>query len=277
MKPKQPFNRASGFTRSDALILACVLLGLGSLVSALINTDTRSTPSRSNQLPDSAHVRAIHQSMVIYAQNNNTYLPGMDDIGRILPANAQVLAGAKLKGQPNELSGASMAARYYILLNGSFIDGKMLHNTQDTLWPWKSPAAMPTTDEFSYALLRIGSSATTTTSAGHEIRLAEWRDYANSRAILISDRNTASAATSDKVRSVWSTSAGSHADWKGVVLWGDNHAEFLNANNARLGTLTLDTRYGSTTNSDDFLFGETSSPGKLGTASAMFGYTSANF
>ncbi len=265
--------RTRAFSQIDALMLTGVAAGVLIFLFFLLAPALGRNRGHSNFMKNSSQLRGIHQSMVIFAQNNNTYLPGFDTSGNILPSNSKEFS--LVPG--NALTGASMAARYYILLNGSFVAGDLLINPQDVLSKWSSSAFMPTTDQFSYAALRIGMGLQSTDIGRHTARAAEWRDNANSQAILISDRNTASTATSNAVRSVWSTSTGTAADWKGTVLWGDNHAEFLNATNARLGTLSLNTKYGGTINSDDFLFGESPAPGKAATASAMFGYTSQNF
>ncbi len=260
------------FSRIDATVLICIVTAVAGILYFL-------TPSLSNDrrpatyFRNSSQMRGIHQSMVIFAQDNNTYLPGLDNIG--VPLASNFLLFSRTYG--NTLSGTAMSTRYYILLNGSYIMGDLLINPNESLSKWSNSTSFPATGQFSYSLLRIGDSSNATTFGNQYHRAAEWRDSANSQAILISDRNTASAPTSDKVRSVWSTSPGTAADWKGTVLWGDNHTEFLSATNARLATLSLTTKYGSTINSDDFLFSSDASPGKSATASAMFGYTSQDF
>ncbi len=82
----------------------------------------------------------------------------------------------------------------------------------------------------------------------------------------------ATAPSSSAVRSVWSTSSGNAADWKSQILNGENN---------RLGTLSLNTKYGSTINSNDSIF-PTTQPATQPTStlpanpSAMFGDTSEN-
>jgi prepilin-type N-terminal cleavage/methylation domain-containing protein len=278
------FSRPA-FTLIECLVVISIIALLVGILLPALGAARRSACQSKN----SSQVRGVHQSMVIFAQNNASYLPGLDKSGNLLPANAPAFSsapsnssgGASAATSGGGLTGASMSARYYILLNGSFIAGDLLINDQETLTKWSDSTKLPSTDQFSYVPLRIADSSTATDFGNQAGRAAEWRDNANSQSILISDRNTAAAPLSNKVRSVWSTSTGTQADWKGVVLWGDNHAEFLNATNARLGTLSLNTKYANIINTDDFLFSSDAASGggggKSSTASAMFGYISANF
>ncbi len=277
MSPR-PQPHPSGFAQTDALMLLgglLVLLMLGGILMPSMSHCGRTAP----QMKNSSQQRGIHQSMVIFSQDNNGHLPGLDANGDILLASASPFMGTVSRDGINRFTGASMSARYYLLLNGKYVAGDLLINPQETQTApvWERERELPTTAQFSYSLLRIGTGPMSTQIGGHTARAKEWRDNANSQAILISDRNTAATAESKKVRSLWSTAPLPDPDWKGTVLWGDNHAEFMSATNGRLGTLSLNTKYAGVVNSDDFLFAESGGPGKSATASAMFGYTPENF
>lgn len=190
----------------------------------------------SNQLKNSSHLRDQHHSMVIYASTNNTYLPGLNRGGKALAASDAVLGGSG--------PGHSVAGRYYILLNRQFISGELLINPQDSKTPWKSGPV--TSGNYSYAVSSIADPKEDTG------RLAEWRDTANSQAVFIGDRNTGASTVDAEVRSLWTTAPG---DWRGSIVWGDNHAEVIVSNRG------LQTRYDSKTQVNDNLFVKQAAPG----------------
>jgi hypothetical protein len=290
-----------GFSRRDVVVGVGIGLVLLCMVWVMM---PRGVSARTpEQMINGSQLRGIHQSAVTYANSNGSYLPGFNSSGFLLDstdAQFSSLTGGST-GTPG-LGGGAMNTRLYILLNGGFIGGDLLINSVYAAKPgpvWKDPSRLPTlpgtvsktttqdytwwnrlwvgsrpmdSGEFSYSLLNISDRANggTVTSKRSPGRAGEWRDNANSQAILISDCNTADNTISP--RSMWSFSIGTMTDWRGNVVWGDNHAEFLTS------FTNLTTKYLDSVNTGDSLFSD-ADPGNPGERrdNAFFNYVSANY
>jgi hypothetical protein len=277
MHTKRKLSRRRGFGRADAIVCVCMVVLIGLIIGGLV-MGYRKLERMDRQGGTMSQMRGIHQSMVISSQDNNGYLPGLDRTGAVLKGEDLKFGDLNKGPLPNAIAGGSISGRYYLLLKSSYIDENYLwHSLKPRAkTAWES-GRLPSEEHYAFSLLRITDGPAATATGAQAKRAAEWTDHASDRAMLIVEENTGASSSSDKVRSVWSSGSGSGADWNGGVVWGDNHADFLHAPNARLGVLGLSTKYAGVVNSDDFLFGSADGPGKVGSASAMFGYLSEDF
>ena len=176
---------------------------------------------------------------MIYGNSNNDFFPGIDSHGKILPPSPTSTGSTTA-------SGAAFSSRLWILLHYHYIGGDLLISSYgDSLTKWVSGNSV-TTNNFSYAGLQIADTPDALTPGANAGRFAEWKNNANSAAVLFSDRlyvptETANAA----VQSLWTTQKG---DWKGNVVWGDVHAGFEQSNHG------FTTKYNGISNTHDNLF-----------------------
>lgn len=216
-RPGRGYAVAGKATAGVALILSALVGGafvLGSMGSWKHN---RGRSGASSQL------RGIHQALVTYSNSNKNHFPGLDPKGNIL---ADSLNDTGLSGD-----GDTVEARYWIMLDGGFFTPEYAispseNDSRVTEYdPGTGRHSNPvvwdnTTRHFSYAMLSIdGTPGRPPTAAG---RAYEWTQTLNTNAIVVSDRNTGSNAMAG-VQSIHTQTRG---DWKGTVLWNDNHVGF---------------------------------------------------
>ena len=147
---------------------------------------------RRGPIPDrllgNTQARGIHQGMILYADGNGGYYPGLD-----------------AEGQPVALS---VEERLKILIDGKYLSPYEVISPADRRRKiWESGPF--TSKHYSWAMLQVPE-------AGG--RYQEWRETMNNDAIVLADRNT---GTADETRSIHS-----RRQWTGTVLWQDHYVRF---------------------------------------------------
>lgn len=190
--------RNHGMNLIELLIVIVVLTMLASLVLPALG-GKRSSRSMQNN----TQLRGIHQSMVMYAQGNGGYFPGL---------NAD--------GTDGDLS---VENRFEILLKNNYFTGEYAISPMEHRTAWTTGPVI--TAHYSYAMLQVPPSGQ---------RRVEWSETLNNQAIAASDRNTGAPGAPTSVYSGTAVPNNRFGcthrrypnTWVGSVVYNDNHVVF---------------------------------------------------
>lgn len=198
-----------------AVALLCVVVFV-TIAVALGESHRRTHP---RIMYGNTQLRGIHQGLVIYANSNKNWFPGLNE--------------------RCENAGITVEERYQLLIEGDFFTPEYAISPSETegMTKWDPDAGQPITSRnYSFAMLQI--------PGDEDGRRAEWSQTLNSQAIVISNRNTKSVS---QPRSIHNEKGDQF--WKGSVLWNDNHVEFASSG------CVFETKYhGGGLNEADHLF-----------------------
>jgi len=206
--------RKRAFTLIELLVVISIIaLLIGILLPAL-----GAARRTARQMQNSTQVRGIHSGLVLFAQGNNTYYPGIASNGTT----------------QNNLT----SFKFQELLEDNYFTGEYIVSPSETKTEWAS--GLPTTDNYSYSFIATGE-------AGQ--RRNEWRETSNSEAVVVSDRAIGNGS-GGAIKSVHTNPAVNTNEWRGSVGFNDNHVQFESDQ-------TIDSvKNGSSTITNDNLFGE---------------------
>ncbi len=195
-------TRKKGWTLLALLVVISIIaLLIGILLPAL-----GAARKNAQRMENNTRLRGVHQGCVQYAQSNQQAFPGM--------------------GGDNV---ATASGRFILLLNQNLFTGEYVVSPLEaskTTWTSGTFATV----NFSYMPLQIAAAATE--------RRNEWGAYnANTQAAMVADRSQAIDSTlpTESVH----VSGSATTDWRGGVVWNDNHVSFETDN------LLDRTRYGN--------------------------------
>lgn len=239
-------RRKAALTLVEVLIAGAVLAIVLLIVVLVLRGGKHGAHVHAAWERERAWIRQQHQAMVIYSVANNSYLPGLDSRGRAYAAEVEPGVWTPSTG---------VSTRYWVLLSGGHIEARAILRYVDghskSIWT----TGRVTADHYSYAMLEIAG------DGRESARASEWRDTANSLAVLISDYIGAGLGDSE-VQSLWTAGPG---DWRGSLVWGDNHSEFVQTASG------FTTRYlhVDTTNDSLFADGPTAGSSESGTVRGL--------
>ncbi|MFN3167579.1 MAG: type II secretion system protein [Phycisphaeraceae bacterium] len=237
-------TRIKGFTLIELLVVISIIALLIAILLPALGAARRTA----RRMQNSTQLRGIHQGLVTFANSNKNNYAGLNSKGQIL--------GNDNRTTGNSGEGDTVQARYWIMLKGEFFtpDYAISPSETNTMTPYEPATgtgvnrvewSTANTGEkhYSYAFLGFvrGNAVTTggtprpfNVQANSAQRAAEWKQTLNSQAVIVSDRATDGPAD-NAIRSIHTDEDG---EWRGSVLWGDNHVAFENEQ-------FFETKYGS--------------------------------
>lgn len=191
------------------LIELLVVISIIALLIAILLPALQSARETARRIQSATQLRGMHQGMIVHAEVNRSYYPGLDGSGN------RVLNSTSSTGDNGH--GDTVEARYWIMIEQGYFPPDYMINPNEAKTEWDRQTTTITNDNYSYAMLDIRN------SPGEFTGYPEWRNELNSEAPTLSDRNIGTSVQVTQSMSIYSVAPG---EWEGGVVWGDNHVTY---------------------------------------------------
>ena len=260
-------SHRTGFSRTD--LLAAIVLSMVIFLYAGIITGCGGGAAERTRLRmlNGTQVRGLQMGMVLYAQGNKQYYPGLDSSGANLTNKEMV--ESRYRFTAADLSPADpTAAVYAALFTGNFYVPDYALNPLEpkgTKTKLTEPGTV-TKANYSYALLSFASPDAV------KGRRAAWMENQDSRTPIAGDRSKAIDPSLKTTSLHVSTTSTDSADWQGSIVWNDNHVTFEKSGKLKAAELKIGkVEDNQSTDIDDLFDG--AAVGKFdATTNALFAY-----
>ncbi|MFK7790013.1 MAG: type II secretion system protein [Phycisphaeraceae bacterium] len=231
-------------SRAFTLIELLVVISIIALLIAILLPALSAARQSARQIQNSTQLRGIQQGFFIHAQDNKSWMAGVDAnsirFGAGQAPNAfidttDIRTGHVFGGMQ---AGAHVSVRFIVLLEDNFAPPEYFISPAEQsadMQEWIStktydrPDTVPDSRFYSFALPELATGNSTETG-----RLKEWRADANGSAVAVTDRllapSNAPVTIGDPTthNSLW-TNFDRNAGWRGGVSFNDNHVEIVDS------------------------------------------------
>lgn len=216
-------KRKRGFTLIELLVVISII----ALLIAILLPALSGARESARSLQNMTQTRGIQQGVYIMSQSNKGWYPG---VNKLVPGNANKTwtAASEMPGNwtRSDPAGQYPEARWILMMDDDAFTPEYAISPSETnpnVVEWDiNDTFNPHDNQY---IASFGLSALFTTQNGQNVangRTGEWRDTANSRAVVVSDRLTGGTFSAPQShQSLWSDNG-----WRGSITFNDNHVEF---------------------------------------------------